>query len=153
MKVNKNYLRRMILNEMARMRSLPRAGRHAQKGDLRGGGGELGNPHVDYSRLAEVDDDDTLDDTLAGDLEDIEADLGAAEGDLEDIEDNAMAAIKAIYDLAAAAGVELEADVSGPSDVDVDVDIEDVEDVDVEEILQQESRRRARRLLLRKLSR
>ena len=139
------------------MRRLPSAGRRAQKGDLRGGGGELGNPRVDYA-LSEADDDDSFDDTLAGDLEDLEADLGAAEGDLVDIEDNAMVAIKAIYDLAAAAGVELEADVSGPSDVDVDadVDVEDddeVEDVDVEEILEGISRRRARRILLRKLSR
>ena len=143
MKVDKKALRRMILKEMRAS-----AGAHAQRGNI-GPGGRL-----DYPQLAEADDDDTL----AGDLEDIEADLGAAEGDLTDIEDNAMTAIKAIYDLAAAAGVELEADVSGPSDLDVDVDVDvedddDVDDIDVEEVLQEISRRRARRILLRKLGR
>ena len=34
------------------------------------------------------------------------------------VEDIAMIAIKAVYDLAAAAGVTLQADVSGPSDVE-----------------------------------
>ena len=151
MKVNKKVLRRMILSEMGR---LPTGGRRSQRGELsarrRGGRGEMADPHLDFSQLAEADDEDTLSDDLA----DAEADLDAAGGALTDIEDNAMVAIKAIYDLAAAAGVDLEVDASGPGDDEVDVDIEDVEDVDVEEeVLQERSRRRARKILLRKVNR
>ena len=43
-----------------------------------------------------------------------------------------MVAIKAIYDLAAAAGVELEADVSGPSDMEFDEEVE-VDEVEEDE--------------------
>lgn len=155
MKVDKKALRRMILREM---RNLPSAGHHAQKGSLRRGS-ELSNPHVDYSRLAEQDGD-----TLADDLADATADLAAAGGALQDIEDNAMVAIRAIVDIAGAAGVELNIELEGADAVDIDVEEEEVEvdddgdvDVDVEssdeEVLQQESRRRAyaRRALLRRI--
>ena len=38
------------------------------------------------------------------------------EGDSDEVEDHAMRAMKAVHDLASAAGVELDADVAGPSD-------------------------------------
>ena len=48
-----------------------------------------------------------------------------------DVEGHAMRAMKAIYDLASAAGVELHADVGGPSDMgdeeEVEVELEDDE--------------------------
>jgi len=47
-----------------------------------------------------------------------------------DVEGHAMRAMKAIYDLASAAGVELEADVSGPSDVEDEGESE--EEVEIE---------------------
>ena len=83
------------------------------------------------------------DDTLAGDLEAAEGDLADAEGALSVIEDNAMVAIKAIYDLAAAAGVELEADVSGPSDMEFDgeVEVDEVEE-DKDDALSEELKKR-----------
>jgi len=45
-----------------------------------------------------------------------------------DVEGHAERALKAIYDLASAAGVELEADVSGPSDVEGEAE----EEVEIE---------------------
>ena len=82
------------------------------------------------------------DDTLAGDLEDAEGDLADAEGALSVIEDNAVVAIKAIYDLAAAAGVELDADIPGP-EFDEEVEVDEVEeDEDEVDALSEELKKR-----------
>ena len=65
------------------------------------------------------------------------------EGDSDEVEDHAMRAMKAVHDLASAAGVELDADVAGPSDASAlasnDVEFGEDEELELDERAKRES--------------